>query len=48
MRFEIAAFQDIVRTRADVSAYHRASLLAARVMDEARRQMGVIFPADEA
>lgn len=47
MRFEIAAFQELVRTGADLSAYHRASLLAARVMDEARRQTGVVFPADQ-
>lgn len=46
MRFEAEAFMDIVNQGKDTAKYDRASLLTARVMDEARRQMGVVFPAD--
>ena len=46
MRFEAEAFMDIVNNGKDTAKYDRASLLTARVMDEARRQMGVVFPAD--
>ncbi len=45
MRFEIEAFQRMV-PGGDTSAHDRASLEAAMVMDEARRQMGIVFPAD--
>lgn len=46
MRFEAEVFMDIVNNRRSTEDYDRASVLAARVMDEARRQMGVVFPAD--
>ena len=46
MRFEAEVFMDIVNNHRSTEDYDRASVLAARVMDEARRQMGVVFPAD--
>ena len=46
MRFEAEVFMDIVNNGLSTEEHDRASLLAARVMDEARRQMGVVFPAD--
>lgn len=47
MRFEAEAFMEIVNRRLDAAEHDAASLLAAQVMDEARRQMGVVFPADK-
>ncbi len=47
MRYETAFFMDLVRAHADTSEHDRASLLAARVMDEARRLCGTHFPADD-
>lgn len=46
MACEIADFRDAVAGTLDVSFYERVTLGALSVMDEARRQMGVVFPAD--
>lgn len=46
MRFEIEAFLRLVANRAGLENYSRASLETALVMDEARRQTGIVFPAD--
>jgi predicted dehydrogenase len=46
MRFEIEAFQRLASGGGDTRTHDRASLETAMVMDEARRQMGIVFPAD--
>lgn len=46
MRFEIEAFMHIVDTSLSTAVHDKASLDAALVMDEARRQTGIVFPAD--
>lgn len=48
MKYEIQTFADAVAGREDITECTRASLSAAAVMDEARRQAGVRFPADSA
>jgi len=47
MRFEAEVFMNIVNNGRSTEEYDRASILTARVMDEARRQVGVVFPADK-
>lgn len=46
MTCEIQAFVDGVRGKRDLSCFREITLGTLRVMDEARRQMGVVFPAD--
>ena len=46
MSCEIQAFVDGVRGKRDLSRFREITLGTLRVMDEARRQMGVVFPAD--
>ena len=46
MTCEIQAFVDGVRGKRDLSRFREIPLGTLRVMDEARRQMGVVFPAD--
>lgn len=46
MTCEIQAFVDGVRGKRDLSRFREITLGTLRVMDEARRQMGVVFPAD--
>ena len=46
MSCEIQAFVDGVRGERDLSRFREITLGTLRVMDEARRQMGVVFPAD--
>lgn len=46
MACEIQAFVDGVRGERDLSRFRDITLGSLRVMDEARRQMGVVFPAD--
>lgn len=46
MRYEAEQFIDMVHHHLDTSEHDQASLLAAQVMDEARLQMNVVFPAD--
>ncbi|MDD4796399.1 MAG: Gfo/Idh/MocA family oxidoreductase [Eubacteriales bacterium] len=48
MVYEIQAFADAIAERRDIAECTRASLDSAAVMDEARRQTGVRFPADDA
>jgi scyllo-inositol 2-dehydrogenase (NADP+) len=50
MRYEVAEFADLIRAGARESALHPPSrtLAALRILDEARRQVGVRFPTDEA
>ena len=47
MTYEVQAFIDAIAGRADVQDCTLASLHAAAVMDEARRQTGVHFAADD-
>ncbi|MGI5883670.1 MAG: Gfo/Idh/MocA family protein [Candidatus Spyradocola sp.] len=46
MRYEIEAFQRLALEPASAESYSRATLETAMVMEEARRQMGIVFPAD--
>lgn len=46
MTCEIQAFVDGVRGKRDLSRFREITLGTLRVMDEARRQMGVVFLAD--
>lgn len=46
MACEIRSFVEGVRGERDLSRYRDVTLGTLRVMDEARRQMGVVFPAD--
>ena len=48
MRYEIEAFMELVRRGATESPVnsHEVSLATLRIMDEARRQMGLVYPAD--
>ncbi|HZG86630.1 Gfo/Idh/MocA family oxidoreductase [Paenibacillus sp.] len=48
MRYEIEAFMELVRRGATESPVnsHEVSLATIRIMDEARRQMGLVYPAD--
>lgn len=46
MSCEIQAFVDGVRGKRDLSRFREITLGTLRVMDDARRQMGVVFPAD--
>ena len=46
MACEIQAFADGVRGERDLTRFRDITLGTLRVMDEARRQMGVVFPAD--
>ena len=46
MACEIRDFRDAVAGKLDAVFFERATLDALHVMDEARRQMGIVFPAD--
>lgn len=46
MEYEIRAFIDMVQEKKPFEIYERASLHTARVMEEARRKMNLVFPVD--
>jgi hypothetical protein len=46
MNYEIQKFISFVESRADAESYNNCSMASMRIMDEARRQQGIIFPAD--
>ncbi|GGH75364.1 Gfo/Idh/MocA family protein [Saccharibacillus endophyticus] len=49
MTYEIQEFVDVIRSGASESSVnsHACSLAAAEVMEEARQQFGLVFPADQ-
>jgi len=49
MHYEIREFMELIRTgkRESSTNSHQNSLVAMQIMDEARRQIGLRFPADE-
>ena len=47
MRYEIAHFMRVVEDNLGTKEEDAASLISAQVMDEARRQMGIVYPADK-
>lgn len=47
MRFEAAFFMKAVENSLDLGKYRAASITTAEIMDEARRQTGNLFPADQ-
>lgn len=46
MVYEAAVFAEAIEDGTDIGKYHEISLQAMRLMDEARKQQGIIFPAD--
>lgn len=46
MAYEIQAFIDFASGKQGVEAYNRISFMALEIMDEARKQTGITFPAD--
>lgn len=46
MQYEIQEFVDIVQSTEYPDTYQRYSLDTLRIIDEAREQMGIVFPAD--
>lgn len=46
MRFEVESFLAMAGEPAHAGEYHDCSLISMRIMDEARRQQGIVFPAD--
>lgn len=50
MAYEVREFIDVIEGRRPESGInsHSSSLTAMEIMDEARRQIGLVFPADEA
>lgn len=50
MHYEIRAFMELVQAgkRESVTNSHLHSMIAMEIMDEARKQIGLCFPADEA
>lgn len=47
MYYEVQAFLDMVKgRRRDVKKYNDISIVTMRLMDEARRQMDIVFPSD--
>jgi predicted dehydrogenase len=49
MRYELEEFVNLIRQGARESSIHppARSQIALRILDEARRQIGVRFPADD-
>ncbi len=46
MTYEIETFMDMIHTECFHSEYNKISSAAMEVIDEARRQIGIVFPAD--
>lgn len=46
MVYEAVAFADAIENGKDTARYHEISLLAMKLMDEVRKQQGILFPAD--
>lgn len=46
MVYEAIAFADAIENQKDITKYHEMSLLAMKLMDEIRKQQGIVFPAD--
>ena len=44
---EIAEWLRLISAGPGSNIHNRYSLMALQVMDEARKQMGIVFPADE-
>lgn len=47
MKYEIQYFADAVHEKKDVRYYEEVSRITMKIMDEARKQCGIVFPADE-
>ena len=46
MNYEIAEFMRIAEANGSAEKHNQYSIWEMQVMDEARRQMGIVFPAD--
>lgn len=47
MRYEAQFFADAVQGKSDVKHYQEVSEITMKIMDEARKICGIVFPADE-
>lgn len=47
MNYEIAEFMRIAEANESAETHNQYSVWEMQVMDEARRQMGIVFPADK-
>lgn len=47
MRFELKAFLEAITQKKTILTYHQASIDTLSVMDMARKQCGIVFPADQ-
>ena len=47
MYYEVEEFIRLLQEKKDAKAHNQYSLWELEVMDEARRQMGIVFPADQ-
>ena len=47
MRYEAQFFADAVQGKRDVKHYQEVSEITMKIMDEARKICGIVFPADE-
>ena len=46
MNYENAGFMSIAEANGSAETHNQYSVWEMQVMDEARRQMGIVFPAD--
>lgn len=47
MNYEIAEFMLLAEANGSAETHNQYSVWEMQVMDEARRQMGIVFPADQ-
>lgn len=47
MIYELRTFIDVIENKKQVNYYNEVSRKSIRLMDDARKQMGVLFPADD-